>query len=58
MDAASGIAAQVAQTRTEIAYSSIKSNADAEKKIADVLKSSLSSVPGSPVRGVNVNIKA
>lgn len=58
MDAASGIAAQIAQTRTEIAYSAIKSNADAEKQIANILQSAISSVPGSPVRGVNVNVKA
>lgn len=58
MEAASAIAAQVAQTRTEIAYSAIKQNADSERQIADILQSAVSSVPGSPVRGVNVNVKA
>ncbi len=58
MDAASGIAAQIAQSRSEFAYSAIKQNADAEKNIANVLDSAASSVPGSPVRGINVNIKA
>ena len=58
MDAASGIAAQVAQTRTEVAYSALKSNANADKQIADVLQSAVSSVPGSPVKGINVNVKA
>lgn len=58
MDAASGIAAQIAQSRTDLAYSAIKQNADSEKQIANILQSSISSVPGSPVRGINVNIKA
>lgn len=58
MDAASGIAAQLAQTRNEVALSSIKFNADSEKQIADVLQSAIASVPGSPVKGVNVNVKA
>ena len=58
MDAASGIAAQVAQTRTEVAYSALKANADSEKNLANVLQSAISSVPGSPIKGVNVNISA
>lgn len=58
MDAASGISAQIAQTRNEVALSAIKFNADSEKKIADILQSAIASVPGSPVRGVNVNVKA
>jgi len=58
MEAASLIGAQIAQTRTEVAYSAIKSNADADKQIADILQSAVSSVPGSPVRGINVNVKA
>lgn len=58
MDASSGIAAQIAQSRTDLAYSAIKQNADSEKQIADILQSAISSVPGSPIRGVNVNIKA
>ena len=58
MEASSGIAAQIAQSRNNVALSAIKQNAEAEKQIADVLQSAASSVPGSPVRGVNVNIKA
>ena len=58
MDASSGIAAQIAQSRTEFAYSAIKQTADSEKQIAGILQSAISSVPGSPIRGVNVNIKA
>lgn len=58
MDSASLIGAQIAQTRVEVAYSAIKQNADAEKQIADILQSAIASVPGSPVRGVNVNVKA
>lgn len=58
MEAASAIAAQVAQTRTDVAYSALKANNDSQKKIADVLQSAIASIPSSPVRGVNVNIKA
>jgi hypothetical protein len=58
MEASSAITAQIAQTRTEIAYSAIKQSADSEKAIADILQSAISSVPGSPIRGVNVNVKA
>lgn len=58
MDAASGIAAQIAQARTDVAYSSLKANANQEKQLANILQSAISSVPGSPIRGVNVNVKA
>ena len=58
MDAASGIAAQIAQTRNEVALSAIKFNADSEKQIAEILQSAVASVPSSPVKGVNVNVKA
>jgi hypothetical protein len=58
MDAASGIAAQIAQTRNEVALSAIKFNADSEKQIAEILQSAIASVPSSPVKGVNVNVKA
>lgn len=58
MEAASIIAAQTAQTRSDISLSVIKANADADKQIANVLQSAASSVPGSPVKGVNVNVKA
>lgn len=58
MDVPAQIGAQIAQDRLNVALSSIKANADAEKQIANILDESLRSVPGSPVRGVNVNIKA
>lgn len=58
MEAASLISAQIAQTRTDVAFSAIKANANAEKQIADVLQSAAASVPGAPVKGVNVNVKA
>jgi hypothetical protein len=58
MDAASGISAQISQTRLEVAYSALKTNADSQKQIANVLQSAIASVPGSPVKGINVNVKA
>lgn len=58
MEIGTQIAAGIAQTRAEVAYSVIKQNADAERQIADVLQSAASSVPGSPIRGTNVNISA
>lgn len=58
MDATSGIAAQIAQSRVEVTLSAIKQNAESEKNIANILQSSFSSVPGSPVRGININVKA
>lgn len=57
MDATSGIAAQIAQSRNDFAVTAIKQNADADKKVADMLQSAAASVPGSPIRGTNVNIK-
>jgi hypothetical protein len=54
----STLAAQISQDRLNVGLSAIKQNAEAERQIADLLQSSISSVPGSPVRGVNVNIKA
>ena len=58
MEIAAGIAAQIAQTRSEVSLSAIKQNAEAEKQVADLLQSAASSVPGSPIRGTNVNISA
>lgn len=58
MDASSGISAQIAQTRNELALTAIKQTAESDKKIADLLQSAAASVPGSPIRGTNVNIKA
>ena len=58
MDATSGVALQVAQTRSELAINAVKQNAESDKQIADLLQSAAASVPGSPIRGTNVNIKA
>ena len=58
MEISSGIAAQIAQSRYNFSLDAVKQNAEAERQVADLLQSSLSSVPGSPVRGTNVNIKA
>ncbi len=58
MEASSGIAAQIAQTRNEFALNAIKQTAESDKKIADLLQSAAASIPGSPIRGTNVNIKA
>ena len=57
MDATTGVSLQIAQSRNEFALSSIKQNAQSSAQIANVLDSASSSVPGSPVRGTNVNIK-
>ena len=58
MELATGIAAQIAQTQQNAGLSFIKQNAQVERQIADVLDSAASSVPNSPIRGTNVNIKA
>ena len=58
MELSSGVAAQIAQSRYNFSLDAVKQNAEAEKQVADLLQSSLSSVPGSPVRGTNVNISA
>ena len=58
MEATSGIGVQIAQSRHDFALGAIKQNADADKKVADLLQSAAASIPGSPIRGTNVNIKA
>lgn len=55
---ASAVAGQIAQSRADFAIGQIKQNADSEKQVADLLQSALSSVPNSPIKGVNVNISA
>jgi len=57
MEISSSIAAGVEQGRSNVALSAIKQNAEADKQIADLLQSAAASVPGSPVRGLNVNVK-
>lgn len=60
MDATSGVAAQLAQTRQNAAFSGIRQNAQAEQQIANVVQESAEAiaVPGSPVRGTNVDLRA
>lgn len=58
MDIASSVAAQLGQSRQDFAVDAIKSNADNEKQVADLLQSAIASVPSSPIRGTNVNVKA
>lgn len=60
MDAASGIAAQITQTRQSVGFSAIKQNAEAEAQIANILQESANAtaVPNSPVRGTNVDLSA
>ncbi len=58
MDATTGVALQVAATRNDLALNAIKQNAESDKQIADLLQSAAASVPSSPVRGTNVNVKA
>jgi len=57
MDAASAIAVQTAQTRADFSTSQIKQNAEADQQVADLLESAAASIPTSPIKGVNVNVK-
>jgi hypothetical protein len=57
MEASSALAAGIAQSRAEFAYSAIKMNAQQDKQVADMLQSAQASIPSSPIRGTNVNIK-
>lgn len=60
MVAAAGIEAQIIQGRQNVALSSIKQNAEAERQIANILEQSAEAiaVPFSPVRGTNVDLSA
>ena len=58
MDASSVISAQAAQTRSDVSLNVIRQSANSDRQLADTLQSAASSVPGSPIRGTNVNIKA
>jgi hypothetical protein len=51
------LAASMAQSRNEVTLANMKNNVEQEKQIADLLQTAAASVPGSPVRGTNVNIK-
>ncbi len=52
------IAAEMAQVRLNAAMSMIKSSADAERQVANILEEAVQNVPTSPVRGSNVNTSA
>lgn len=58
MEIGSQLAAGIAQSRADFTNTAIKQNAEAGKAIADLLDTAASNVPGSPIRGANVNIKA
>jgi len=61
MEISSAIAAQVQQTRSELATNNIKQAAEADQQIAEVLDTaaaSTSNVLSSPIRGTNVDISA
>lgn len=57
-DIPAGIAAQMAQTRLNVAMSTIKSNADMQQQVADMLMETIKNVPVSDTRGSNVNFSA
>ena len=56
--AASGIAAQQAQTRQNVALSVIKQSADQAQAIANILEDASRSAPVNSSRGTNVNTSA
>lgn len=56
-DLPAGIAAEAAMLRANVALSSIKKNADAEKQIANLLEETILNVPAAS-RGGSLNIKA
>ena len=58
MELNSIVTAQIAQTRQNATTDFIRQSANAEQQIANVLDSSISRAPASPVRGVNVDISA
>jgi len=57
MEVSSQIAASVAQSRANFAIDTIRQSAEQERQLADLIQSQASSVPGSPIRGTNVNIQ-
>lgn len=52
------IAAEAAITRQNVALSSLKRSADAEKQIANLLDKAIDNVPTSSIRGNTLNTKA
>lgn len=52
------IAAEAAINKQNVALSVIKSAADADQQIANILEQSLRSAPVSQTRGVNLNTNA
>lgn len=58
MDIPEGIAAQLAMTQQAISLSMVKNAAKMDQKMADLLAQSAANIPGSSVRGTQVNFSA
>lgn len=56
MNVPAGIAAETALSRQNVALSVIKSNAEQDQKLANVIEQSIQSAPVSNTRGTNINI--
>ena len=56
MNVPAGIAAETALSRQNVALSVIKSNAEQDQKLANVIEQSIQSAPVSNIRGTNINI--
>ena len=56
MEIQAGVAAQVSQTRSELATNAVKQSAEQDKRIADIIETAASNVPSNSTRGTNVNI--
>ncbi len=56
MNVPAGIAAETALSRQNVALSVIKSNAEQDQKLANVIEQSVQSAPVSNTRGTNINI--
>ncbi len=52
------IAAEAAQTRQNVALSSIKHNAEQGEAVAKILEDAVRSAPVSSTRGTNINFSA
>ncbi len=56
MNVPASIAAETALSRQNVALSVIKSNAEQDQKLANVIEQSIQSAPVSNTRGTNINI--
>lgn len=52
------IAAEMTMTRQAASMSIMKSNAEAQQEMAQVLENAVENLPTSPVRGTNVDMTA